>query len=89
MADMERRLSTATTDPAEYMGTPLSHAGTSFLHPLGPGAENAYLSPPLITDGPLKTLNSFQNDDPVETESHDPILQSTLTEGEAHVMFRL
>lgn len=44
---------------------------------------------PVITDGPLKTLNSFQSEDPVEYELHDPIARSVLTEGEAYVMFRL
>ncbi|KAL2862748.1 uncharacterized protein BJX67DRAFT_365692 [Aspergillus lucknowensis] len=41
------------------------------------------------TDGPLKALNSIQTDDPVESEMHDPIARSVLTEGEAHVIFRL
>ncbi|KAJ5247192.1 hypothetical protein N7468_002175 [Penicillium chermesinum] len=44
---------------------------------------------PVITDGPLKTLNDFQSEDPVEYELHDPIARSVLTEGEAFVMFRL
>ncbi|KAL3467845.1 hypothetical protein BJX64DRAFT_273822 [Aspergillus heterothallicus] len=41
------------------------------------------------TDGPLKALNSIQTDDPVQFEVHDPIARSVLTEGEAHVIFRL
>ena len=43
----------------------------------------------VVTDGPLKTLNTFQPDDPIEPELHDPIFRSVLTEGEAHVIFRL
>jgi hypothetical protein len=39
--------------------------------------------------GPLKTLNSFQADDPFEYELHDPIARSVLTRGEAYVIFRL
>ncbi|KAL4869400.1 hypothetical protein BDV12DRAFT_185276 [Aspergillus spectabilis] len=41
------------------------------------------------TDGPLKALNSIQTDDPAEFESHDPVSRSVVTEGEAHVLFRL
>lgn len=43
----------------------------------------------VVTDGPLKTLNTFQPDDPIESELHDPILCSVITEGEAYVIFRL
>ncbi|CAI7649916.1 unnamed protein product [Penicillium manginii] len=39
---------------------------------------------PAITDGPLKTLNNFQEDETVEVESHDPITRSIITEGEAY-----
>lgn len=46
-------------------------------------------SPGAIADGPLKTLNRFQTDDPVEFEMHDPVVQSVLTQAEAHVMFKL
>ncbi|KAJ5808997.1 hypothetical protein N7474_010266 [Penicillium riverlandense] len=42
-----------------------------------------------MTDGPLKALNSVQSEDPVDFELHDPIARTILTEGEAHVMFRL
>lgn len=42
----------------------------------------------VITDGPLRAL-SAQMDDPVEFELHDPISRSILSEGEAHVIFRL
>ncbi|KAL3495749.1 hypothetical protein BJX62DRAFT_222394 [Aspergillus germanicus] len=41
------------------------------------------------TDGPLKALNSIQTHDPIQFEVHDPITRSVLTEGEAHVIFRL
>ncbi|OJJ05894.1 hypothetical protein ASPVEDRAFT_154023 [Aspergillus versicolor CBS 583.65] len=41
------------------------------------------------TDGPLKALNSMQREDPGALEINDPITRSVLTEGEAHVIFRL
>lgn len=44
---------------------------------------------PITTDGPLKTLNNFHEDETVEIESHDPIIQSIITEGEGYVLFRL
>ena len=43
----------------------------------------------VMTDGPLKTLNNFPMDDPVETEVHDPISRPVLTQGEAYVMLKL
>lgn len=43
----------------------------------------------VLTDGPLKTLNNFQTDDPVESEMHDPIARPVLTQGEAYVMIKL
>lgn len=42
-----------------------------------------------MTEGPLRALNSVQLENPVKFELHDPIARSILTEGEAHVMFRL
>lgn len=42
-----------------------------------------------MTDGPLKTLNNFQTDDPIDYEVHDPIARSIITTGESHVMFEL
>lgn len=42
-----------------------------------------------MADGPLKTLNRFQTDDPVEFEMHDPIARSMLTQAEASVIFKL
>lgn len=42
-----------------------------------------------MTDGPLKTLNSLQTDDPVESEVHDPIARPVITQGEAYVIFKL
>lgn len=44
---------------------------------------------PVTTDGPLKTLNNFHEDETVEIESHDPIAKSIITEGEGYVLFRL
>ncbi|KAL7940884.1 hypothetical protein V8C42DRAFT_336380 [Trichoderma barbatum] len=43
----------------------------------------------VITDGPLKTLNRFHEDDPVEFEVLDPIARPILTQGESYVMFKL
>ncbi|RSH95502.1 hypothetical protein EHS25_000594 [Saitozyma podzolica] len=40
-------------------------------------------------DGPLSALSSIQTDSAFEVEINDPIDRSILTEGEAHVMFRL
>ncbi|KAL4874307.1 hypothetical protein BJY04DRAFT_226175 [Aspergillus karnatakaensis] len=64
------------------------------LRSLGSSAKPTSRSLPspqssINTDGPLKALNSIQTDDPAELESHDPIARSVLTEGEAHVLFRL
>lgn len=42
-----------------------------------------------MTDGPLKTLNRFQTDDPVEFEMHDPIGGQVIMQAEACVMFKL
>lgn len=44
---------------------------------------------PATTDGPLKTLNNFQEEETVEVETHDPITRSNITEGEAYVLLRL
>lgn len=43
----------------------------------------------VITDGPLKALNSFRTEDSLEFEVHGPVARSILSEGEAYVIFRL
>ncbi|KAL7419008.1 hypothetical protein Q5752_006693 [Cryptotrichosporon argae] len=43
----------------------------------------------LRIDGPISALNSIQNDLPLETETHDPIVRSVITEGEAFVIMRI
>ena len=53
------------------------------------GTQNLPSPESINTDGPLKALNSFQADDPVEFEMNDPFAHSVLTEGEAYVIFRL
>ncbi|KAI1619408.1 hypothetical protein EDD37DRAFT_216771 [Exophiala viscosa] len=58
---------------------------------LGSISSNGFSSPQgvVITDGPLKTVNNFQKDIPLDFQSQDPIARSIVTQGEAHVMFRL
>jgi len=44
-----------------------------------------------MTEGPLKTLNRFEEDSDslVELESNDPITRSILSQAEAHVIFKM
>jgi hypothetical protein len=45
----------------------------------------------VLTEGPLKTLNRFEEDTDtlVELESHDPISRSIVNQAEVHVVFKL
>jgi hypothetical protein len=44
-----------------------------------------------MTEGPLKTLNRFEEDSDtlIEAESNDPITRSILGQAEAHVIFKM
>lgn len=67
------------------------HLNPISLDPFSSSDTHSLSSPqgPITTDGPLKTLNDFQVDEPVEDESHDPITRSIITDGEAYVLLRL
>lgn len=54
-------------------------------------ATYGFPSPPgaAMTDGPLKTLNRFSNDDAAGFETQDLSAGSVLTQAEAYVMFKL
>lgn len=66
-------------------------SSNSVSFPNGTSATYKFSSSPgdVMTDGPLKTLNRFEAEAPVELELHDSIAPSMLTQAEAHVIFKL
>ncbi|KAJ5618761.1 hypothetical protein N7510_002745 [Penicillium lagena] len=82
---LERQFVTSQRDSTDFLNLFFSLGAFS-------NSETPSLSSPqgaVNTEGPLKALNSFQTDDPVEFEMHDPVARSILSKGEGCVVFRL